>query len=241
MHRILALWATPRSVSTAFERMMIERADHTVFDEPFSAAYYFGPERVSDRFEGTLPGSRPDEILASLRSAAQVRPVFFKDMAAHAVPYLDASDLRDFVHTILVRDPRRALPSLARRWPDFTMEEAGYAALRELFTRARDARGEPPVVLEAGALRTSPEGVLRAWCDAVGIDFLPDALCWEPGMRPEWRLWREWYGTVAGSRGFHPAEETRPPEVADRRLAELIEECRPVYEELAALALEPVA
>ena len=54
---MLALWATPRTVSTAFERMMIERGDHLVLDEPWSRAYYFGPERVSDRYGLTFPES----------------------------------------------------------------------------------------------------------------------------------------------------------------------------------------
>ncbi len=54
---MLVLWATPRTVSTAFERMIIERGDHLVLDEPWSRAYYFGPERHSDRFELTFPES----------------------------------------------------------------------------------------------------------------------------------------------------------------------------------------
>ncbi len=49
-HRITFLWTVPRSVSTSFERMMMERGDHVVFDEPFSRSYYFGPDRRSARY-----------------------------------------------------------------------------------------------------------------------------------------------------------------------------------------------
>ncbi len=58
---MLALWATPRTVSTAFERMMIERGDHTVVNEPWSRCYYYGPSRRSERFTETLPRSTHDE------------------------------------------------------------------------------------------------------------------------------------------------------------------------------------
>ena len=39
MEKILALWAVPRSTSTAFERMMRERGDFWVVDEPFGLSF----------------------------------------------------------------------------------------------------------------------------------------------------------------------------------------------------------
>jgi len=59
MHRILALWATPRSTSTAFEWMMRMRGDMECFHEPFVEAYCratgipFKPEAL-----GWQPGAR---------------------------------------------------------------------------------------------------------------------------------------------------------------------------------------
>ena len=38
--KILALWCHPRSVSTAFERVMRERGDLGVLHEPFMYDYY---------------------------------------------------------------------------------------------------------------------------------------------------------------------------------------------------------
>ena len=46
----IALWAVPRSISTAFERVFVERGDFKVFHEPFSASYYYSEERQSDRY-----------------------------------------------------------------------------------------------------------------------------------------------------------------------------------------------
>lgn len=49
MNKILALWAHPRARSTAFARMMLERGDFLVIDEPFGPYYYFSDERISHR------------------------------------------------------------------------------------------------------------------------------------------------------------------------------------------------
>src|SRR5215204_6081903 len=51
----VALWAVPRSISTAFERVFVERDDFEVLHEPFSASYYYGADRQSDRFADAEP------------------------------------------------------------------------------------------------------------------------------------------------------------------------------------------
>lgn len=53
--RPLCLWAAPRTVSTAFDRMMRQRGDHTVLTEPFSCKYLFFPQ-VSGETACTLEG-----------------------------------------------------------------------------------------------------------------------------------------------------------------------------------------
>ena len=40
MHKIVALWAVPRSTSNAFEWMMRQRGDLDCLDEPFDEAWY---------------------------------------------------------------------------------------------------------------------------------------------------------------------------------------------------------
>ena len=49
-HPILALWAHPRSMSTAFERVMSNRGDMECFHEPYNEAYYYGEDRRNDRY-----------------------------------------------------------------------------------------------------------------------------------------------------------------------------------------------
>ncbi|MGI9577854.1 MAG: sulfotransferase family protein [Microthrixaceae bacterium] len=228
-HPITFLWTTPRSRSTAFERMMIERGDHTVLDEPFSERYYFSSERMSDRYPDKETSSTAEAVLDRIYTAAAERPVFVKDMAYHVGDLIEPGFLAGFTNTFLVREPTAALSSLERMWPDFTDEEAGYEALGHAFDLSGGA------VLESDDLATDPPGLIRAWCEAVGIDFDPDALTWEPGMVAEWVHWREWYEGVAQSSGFvaptAAGADSGPPSA---RLSELLPVARSAHERMVA-------
>ena len=205
---IIVLWTTPRSRSTAFERMMIERGDHTVLDEPFSARYYFSSERRSLRYDVEEPESTGGRVLERILSEAELAPVFVKDMAYHATGLLSGEFLSHFTNTFLIREPEATLTSFARKWPDFTDEEAGFSALGQAYDLTREEHG-PPVVLDGDELASQPARMIDQWCRAVGIPFLPEALTWQPGMVPEWSRWQDWYSGVAESSGF-VAPQVRP-------------------------------
>ena len=238
-HPITVLWTVPRSVSTSFERMMSARGDHTVFDEPFSRRYYYGPDRLSDRYDTDLPGSSAPELLREITDAARERPVFVKDMAYQAAGLLEPDVLGRFRNCFLVRDPAASLRSLARHWPDFTDEETGWSSL----DRAADVvsgLGQPLVVLDAEQLCADPPGVVEAWCERMGLPYLPEALTWEPGMREEWELWGEWHASTARATGFEELDEAPPaPTPEEPRLHEAYQQALPVYRRLAEQALTP--
>ena len=237
-HPITFLWTVPRSVSTSFERMMSARGDHQVFDEPYSRHYYYGPERRSDRYpDESLPDSSPDELLASIRRAAEERPVFVKDMAYQATPLLDPAILGDFRNSFLVRDPAATLSSLARHWPDFTDDEAGWDALDHAAGVVAEA-GQEVVVLDAERLCDDPAGVVPlVRRDGPG---LPRGRA-DLGARDARRL-----GAVgrlarldrAVDRLRRAATTRRLPRPRDEpRLHEAYERALPVYERLAARAI----
>src|SRR5215212_1988457 len=108
-HRIIVMWSIPRSVSTSFERMVSERGDHRVFDEPFSRSYYYGPDRLSTRYGEEMPGCTAEQVLADIEEAARDRPVFVKDMAYQAARLLGPDLLARFDNCFLVRDPAATL------------------------------------------------------------------------------------------------------------------------------------
>lgn len=237
-HSIVALWAVPRSVSTAFERMMSARGDFTIFNEPWSRCYYFGPDRRNERYAAETPSANrePTQILEGILSAAGSGPVFFKDMAYHATHYLDTEHLRSFTNTIIIRDPRLSVVSLYKKMPDFTLEETGFEALADFADRIIQLTGEAPHVVDGEDLRANPEAVCRGYCDAANIPFAPDALQWEAGREDHWNHWQEWFDDAAKSQGFKPPQREIDEETLRiPKVAEAVEYCMPYYEKLIAL------
>jgi hypothetical protein len=233
----IALWAVPRSLSTAFERVFVERDDLEVLHEPFSASYYYGEDRLSARYSDVEPKAEHNykRVLADILKPRQKR-VFLKDMAYHAKGVMGPEFISNFVNTFIVRDPKYVLSSLYKMWPDFTLEEAGYEELYWAFRYAAEA-GEDPVVVDAMTFSESPVGVLSAYCERVGVPFRPGALSWEPGEIEEWKNWEGWHEAAQQSTGIERAERRDP--ALPEELQEAYEHCLPYYYTLAAHTISP--
>lgn len=242
MKKIIALWAIPRSVSTAFERMMMQRGDLKVLHEPFSESFYFSADAPSDRYTDVSEKPRKDFrlVLDQIFKIAQTRPVFFKDMAYHMNGRAEREILVHLESTFIIRDPAQALPSLHHLWPDFSLEETGYEQQYRLFKKVSAIKDAPPVVVDAKDLIGRPERCVRAYCEAVGLAFMPEALEWESGERKEWKLWRKWHKDAAKSRGFERRRNSQYLSIEeDERLSRAYEICRPFYEEMYRNRLQP--
>ncbi|MEM7565152.1 MAG: sulfotransferase family protein [Pseudomonadota bacterium] len=184
MIKILALWATPRSTSTAFERVMSNRGDMNCLHEPYNEAYYYGFDRRNHRYfiaDPSTPES-PDLTLSSvhrkLTRLAEKESVFIKDFAYSVMHYADEAFLDRFHHSFLIRDPVKVITSMHSRWPDITLAELGFEDLHTLFNRVADRDGSAPVVIDSDELMAAPEIGMRAYCERMGIEFLPQALSW---------------------------------------------------------------
>ena len=171
----VALWSVPRSISTAFERVFVERDDFEVFHEPFGESYYYSEERLSDRYsdEEPRPEDNYENVLTRLLGPREKR-VFVKDMAYQAKPLIGQEFVSRFRNTFIVRDPKYVIASLSRMWPDFTLEETGFEQLYRLFRYATEA--EDVVVVDAMTFSENPVGVLAAYCEHLEIPFRTDSL-----------------------------------------------------------------
>lgn len=240
----LTLWATPRSTSTAFEWMMRERGDFTCFHEPFNEAYYYGKDRRSarDGAVGATPGLSFASVWRTLDDAAAAGPVFMKDFAYSIEHDLADDRLASMTNTFLIRDPRRVVQGLANHWPDCTSDEVGFVALHRLFHRVADLTGTTPPVLTSADLVERPAAATAAYCAAVGIDFIPEALEWEQGERSEVSWYGEgtgpWHDDLRRSTGIKKSTTVYPPLEDDPLLVELYEEARPLYEDLLTHKLD---
>lgn len=234
---VLALWSAPRSRSTAFARMMAERGDRVVVHEPFSQVVDFGEAKVGDRVAHT-----ERDVLAALRAIAAEDPVFFKDTTDFHYPDLlaDRSFLTAATHTFIIRDPAEAIASHHALNPDLGRDEIGFARLHEIFTAVRAATGATPVVIDSDDLLDRSADTVRAYCSAVGIPFLPDALSWQPGMRSEWQATSRWHESTSRTAGFtRGADGAAAAVAANPVLRAYLDFHRPYYEQLRAAAIRP--
>lgn len=212
-HRILVLWATPRSTSTAFEWMMRMRGDFTCFHEPLGEAWHHGDDarwpRPDD--ERRRPGLTMASVLAGMEEAARTRPVFSKDMGFYVSHLWTPEYLDRFDHSFIIRHPAKVLPSYHSKMGHFDEVEIGFPELRELFDRVVDHTGVVPPVIDSDDLLEDPAEVVEAYCGAVGVPFLPEALSWEPGQRDE-VLWYDttgvWHANLKASTGLEAQPRT---------------------------------
>lgn len=246
MHDIIVLWATPRSTSTAFEWMMRMRSDMTCFHEPFGEAWYEGDDALWPRLQSDSPrkpGLTYDSVLADITTAARTMPVFSKDMPQFTDHLWNEAFLDRFRHSFLIRDPAKVLSSCHRNWSEFVAKEIGFDDQRRLFDRLCDRDGAPPPVIDSDDLLEDPHAMVAAYCDAMGIDFMPAALSWEPGARDE-VLWYDkkglWHDTLKKSDGLKP-QKTRPVDISGTPgwVQDMYETFLPHYQHLRQHRLKP--
>lgn len=210
MHKIIALWAIPRSTSTAFEWMMRQRGDLDCLHEPFGRAWYHGEEPMWPRFpEGgeTIPGLSLESVWEDIKARARKGPVFIKDFPNYINHMWDAEFLSHFTHAFLIRDPAKTITSMHDKWPDLDELEIGFPEQRALFDLLEAIHGETPFVMDSDDLLENPAQVTQAFCDAVGIPFIEGALFWEPGNDQSAYSWCEggaFHANLAKSTGLTP-------------------------------------
>lgn len=244
MERIIALWAHPRSLSTAFERMMMERGDFCVLHEPFSYVYYLYENRRHllnlDEF-AEFRRSYPEARSVCL-SAAQDKPLFFKDMAYHPLSHLlqDLTFLKQITHTFIIRDPGKSIPSHFALDPEVTLEEIGCEAQHKLFQTIVATTGTVPVVIDAGDLQNDTERIVQAYCRAVEIPYRPESLRWERSSPPEWHAWEKWHTEAAASKTIHNKSSRYEQDVTNHpQLRSYYEHHLPYYHELHRHRITP--
>ena len=222
---------------------MLERGDLLALHEPLEGTLYLGPTEIEGRtFES--PGS----LLAWLRDETDDVDVFLKETTEARVLELVVADRRFLAearHAFLIRRPEEIAASMSAAiqsvkasgadYPDLGLGDIGLEALYRLHAAVVEAGGMPPVVVDSDDLVARPEATMAAYCEAVGLPFVPGALSWEAGQRPEWRRSARWHVEVSTTSGF----ERRPQRYEDtvetsQELARYAAHHRPFYERLRA-------
>lgn len=235
----ISMWSGPRNISTALMYSFAQRPDTLVVDEPLYAHYLAHTDARSYH-----PGA--DEVLASQDNEGEKvvrelilgpcpRPVLFLKNMTHHLVALDWSFLAHLQNVLLIRHPRQVILSYAKNVPHPTLQDVGYAAQVALLHYLQD-HGQQVCILDSNEVLKNPRQVLAALCERLGIAFDERMLAWPAGARPEDGIWAKyWYANVHRSTGFQPYRPRHDP--FPERLRPLLEQCLPLYEELAALAI----
>merc|ERR1719231_771901 len=264
--RRVMLWAPPRTLSTAVERAMIEHPEVQVFHEPFGVPHYWSNEAASAR---EADGERRSTSFADVAELLWRRPlapgkayIFSKNLSYYFAPHC-LSRMSQFLcgnhtqvaHSFIIRHPAKAIASLYHKscvdnkvtgYTHFDPAEAGFTAMAALLDHIEAQPGAPPcVIIDADDLLDDPEGIMGAYCAAVGLPFEPSMLSWQPGPVKELESpWSGWTDDVINSSGITrraktsmlPSIDALPPEVQAT-----IAEAMPVYERMHARRLRPAS
>ena len=205
------MWSGPRNLSTALLRSFENRADCTVSDEPFYAAY-LAETGLDHPLRAAVLASQPTdwrEVTAELSGPAPdgVALWYQKHMTHHMLPAFGRAWIDQCRNAFLIRDPSRVLASYIRSREDVTLADIGVVQQSELFDRVADRLGHAPPVIDAADVLADPARTLSALCKALDIAFDPAMLCWPAGRRASDGVWAPaWYAGVEASTGFAAAD-----------------------------------
>lgn len=205
---IIALWSHPRSMSTAFERIMRERGDLDCLHEPFMYDYYINRStRQMPHFDAMDEHPKSYEaIRAMILAKAEERPVFFKDMSYYVMPQIAADEafFGRITHSFLVRDPRAAILSYAKLDPDMLLEEIGLEAQWRHAEAVIARTGRPPVIVRSESVQADPAAEMERYWKAVGLASRPEALHWTNPVPADWQQVQGWHGEAMASTTIRP-------------------------------------
>lgn len=232
-----------------------------ILHEPYSAAFYFGPEKQSPRYaaQETNHQATYRSISKLLQKEYDGRDFLFSKEMAYCVEnkfdIFKEEGFKNFKHTFLIRHPLKAVYSLYKAstnpkltgWDYFDPAEAGFRQMVELYEFVERNIHRNPIVVDADDLLDYPNEILKSYCEAVGLEHEETMTSWEPGPVPEWDVWAGWHEDALKSSGFKARVkknrnracvafdvEDLPPEVAG-----VVEECMPYYEALSAKKISP--
>ncbi|KGE03930.1 sulfotransferase-like domain-containing protein [Pseudohaliea rubra] len=242
--RRIAMWSGPRNISTAMLRAFENRADCTVIDEPFYAAYLLETGLDHPAREAIIATQPADwrvvaeDLVHGERGGASV--FYQKHMTQHLLPSMDLAFTDGLENCFLIREPRRILASYARIRPDFSLEEVGFPQQLTLFRRVRERLGAVPPVIDSALTLQDPGSVLRQLCDRLGIAFSGRMLTWPAGPRASDGVWApHWYAAVEASTGFAAPAPDQPLPPLPAPYEALCAEAEAIYAEMLPHAIRP--
>ena len=235
MSKIIALWASPRNISTALMYSFSQRRDVKVIDEPFYAYYltHVNPN-VNHPGKKEILASQNNNFKTVLEEIEIIKQkygcVFIKNMTHH----LNGEDLNftnNWYNIILTRDPQKAIISFSKVIPNPTIDDLGYKLQYDLANFFTSKNINFKVILSENLLK-NPKEVLSDVCEFSKMKFNSQMLSWRKGGIVEDGVWAKyWYKNVHNSDGFSPWVNKSSEEINANQF-ELLEQATDYYQQL---------
>ncbi len=238
----IAMWSGPRNISTAMMRAWENRPDCIVSDEPLYGAWLEHSGADHPMREEIIAAMDCDwrSVVSTLTGPVPGgAPIWYqKHMCHHLLTEMHGDWLNHLNHVFLIREPEAVIRSYRSKHDDLSPQSLGVPQQWALFQRVADASGTAPPVIDSRSFLAAPEAHLRALCERLRLQFLDQMLSWPPGPRDSDGPWApHWYQSVWRSSGFGTSSSDNTPLVGEA--ARVADQCRPAYEALYALRLQP--
>ncbi|MFW5927517.1 MAG: hypothetical protein ACOCSR_05640 [Wenzhouxiangella sp.] len=232
----IAMWSGPRNISTAMMRAFENRPDCAVSDEPLYGAWLKMSGEPHPMRETVIDAMETDwrKVVDQLTGPIpDGRPIWYqKHMTHHILPeMMETGWLSKLTHVFLIRSPDQVVASYLKKRDTVSPEDIGVPQQQQIHDFVEGRLGRQPPIIDSTEFLADPEAHLRALCERLEIEFMPEMLSWPPGPRDSDGVWApHWYQKVRESTGFGPPPKA-PPELEGRARA-VADSCRPFYERL---------
>ncbi|XP_072049465.1 uncharacterized protein [Amphiura filiformis] len=184
--------------------------------------------------------------------------IFNKDMVEGIVDTYDAIP-EGFRHVFLLRHPLKVFPSFKgmfknnavpgmenvdlRKLPGTGLMPAGYF-YKELFDLYEYLKDSKPIVICTDDLQKNPEGIMKAYCKEIGLQYTENILNWSDdgdAIMQKWMIAKEAavmlpstsiHKNAFGSTGFGEPSELPDKAEMDEDIVEVVDKCMPYYEKM---------
>lgn len=240
-HRLVVMWAPPRSLSTAFVRVIAERGDFTILHEPLCDLAACGS--YSHKLTGlqSVELASPAALFEHVQALRADGQVFIKDTCefAHDEVLSGSAYLREAQHVFMLRDPEKVINSHFHINPQLRSEEVGYRHLVRIYDLVKAESEHPPLFVTAEELTAAPTDTIERFCSQIGLQHLPSSLRWESGHLDIWERTQRWHLDVATSTGLAPIARKYAVRVDNHSvLQDFYQENLPFYNYLVARRAE---
>lgn len=170
-HRLIVMWAPPRSLSTAFVRVIEARGDFTILHEPLCDMAACGSYQHRMEVGESARLESHEQLFGHIQSLRSHKQVFVKDTCEYSYheQLAGSAYLREAQHVFMLRDPEKVINSHYHINPELSCEEVGYANLARLYDLVKEEAALPPVFIDADELAVNAERVVTSFCGAVGL------------------------------------------------------------------------